>query len=372
MYEIKLKVNENGLITSDLDPIIISVANENKRVTLSFEVDESIDSTYNYLVFTQGQKRIVYRLTSKTFEVGRGITPYPGKWLLSFVATNEVISSDGSFNGSYIFASQLLVTTVVEGNTSAVIQTSDEILVKKLFALDFSSLEIPSYVETIGTYFIDNYPNQYSLKIGENVKIIQSRAFNYSILSSLTFVNGCQLTSIGDYAFNHVSVLKEVVFPRKLTTFGKYVFTMSSLEKISFEECSECEYLGSYCFWAMSSLKEINFPDHFKGFTGNTYCVKDNTALEKITLPSTVNTTITKNSIDGTAITDIVLGSGWNVSTNFINIRALTATSMENMFKALKDLSGTSSKVFTLGADNLAKLTQTQTDIALNKNWSLS
>jgi hypothetical protein len=42
------------------------------------------------------------------------------------------------------------------------------------------------------------------------------------------------------------------------------------------------------------------------------------------------------------------------------------------MFNALKDLSGAGAKVLTLGAGNLAKCTQEELDIALNKNWSLA
>ena len=42
------------------------------------------------------------------------------------------------------------------------------------------------------------------------------------------------------------------------------------------------------------------------------------------------------------------------------------------MFQALKDLSGAGAKVLTLGAANLAKCTQEELNIALNKNWSLA
>ena len=45
---------------------------------------------------------------------------------------------------------------------------------------------------------------------------------------------------------------------------------------------------------------------------------------------------------------------------------------MEKMFYALKNLNGQSAKSLTLGLDNLAKLNQSQIEIATNKNWTLS
>ena len=39
---------------------------------------------------------------------------------------------------------------------------------------------------------------------------------------------------------------------------------------------------------------------------------------------------------------------------------------------SFENLNGQSAKSLTLGADNLAKLTQRQLEIATNKNWTLS
>ena len=42
------------------------------------------------------------------------------------------------------------------------------------------------------------------------------------------------------------------------------------------------------------------------------------------------------------------------------------------MFEALKDNTGTTAKTLTLGATNLAKLTEEQKQIATDKNWNLA
>ena len=50
----------------------------------------------------------------------------------------------------------------------------------------------------------------------------------------------------------------------------------------------------------------------------------------------------------------------------------ITVESMVAMFNSLKDLTGETAKTLTLGATNLAKLTDEQKQIATNKNWTLA
>ena len=50
-YEINIHVNKNGKLEVDVDPFELSVYRESKRVKLIFDVDEEIESTYNYLKF---------------------------------------------------------------------------------------------------------------------------------------------------------------------------------------------------------------------------------------------------------------------------------------------------------------------------------
>lgn len=57
---------------------------------------------------------------------------------------------------------------------------------------------------------------------------------------------------------------------------------------------------------------------------------------------------------------------------NFSWSNKLTAETMVNMFLALKDNTGTTAKTLTLGATNLAKLTDEQIQIATNKNWNVA
>lgn len=99
------------------------------------------------------------------------------------------------------------------------------------------------------------------------------------------------------------------------------------------------------------------------------------TSLTSITIPNTV-TSISETAFQGSLnITDIQLGQGFNapltLSSWWGTIR-LTADVMVAMFESLADLTGQNAKTLKLGASNLAKLTDTQKQIATNKNWNLA
>lgn len=65
-------------------------------------------------------------------------------------------------------------------------------------------------------------------------------------------------------------------------------------------------------------------------------------------------------------------GSIINNSTSFSACTKLTVDSILNILNILKDLTGSTSATLTLGAENLAKLTDEQKAIATNKNWVLA
>ena len=65
-------------------------------------------------------------------------------------------------------------------------------------------------------------------------------------------------------------------------------------------------------------------------------------------------------------------GSIINSSTSFSACTKLTVGSILNILNILKDLTGSTSATLTLGAKNLAKLTDEQKAIATNKNWVLA
>ena len=95
------------------------------------------------------------------------------------------------------------------------------------------------------------------------------------------------------------------------------------------------------------------------------------TGLENLVLPASL-TSIGSSPFSGcTALNTVTLGNGFNC--NGLNLTGcpLTVDSIIAMFESLADLTGEAVKTLTLGADNLAKLTDGQKQIATNKNWNL-
>ena len=96
------------------------------------------------------------------------------------------------------------------------------------------------------------------------------------------------------------------------------------------------------------------------------------TGLENLVLPASL-TSIGSSPFSGcTALNTVTLGNGFNC--NGLNLTGcpLTVDSIIAMFESLADLTGEAVKTLTLGADNLAKLTDEQKQIATNKNWNLA
>ena len=72
------------------------------------------------------------------------------------------------------------------------------------------------------------------------------------------------------------------------------------------------------------------------------------------------------------ALTSIDFEGEIPVSVSFSNSTKLEASQLVNIMEHLKDLTGSSSQTLTLGSVNLAKLTDAEKAIALNKNWILA
>lgn len=99
------------------------------------------------------------------------------------------------------------------------------------------------------------------------------------------------------------------------------------------------------------------------------------TSLKSVTIQSSV-TSVSDNAFQGSLnITDIQLGQGFNAPltlSSWWGTIQLSVDCMISMFEALADLTGQTAKTLKLGATNLAKLSDTQKQIATNKNWNLA
>ena len=173
-------------------------------------------------------------------------------------------------------------------------------------------------------------------------------AFEYNTrVKKVSYINCDNYTSIGINAFMNCSALTTINLPSSLT----------SISGTAFKSCS--------------ALTTINLPSSLTSIGNNAFM--SCSALTTINLPSSLT------SLSGSAFTncwrliDVTLGDNFNC--NSLNLSASTLYSRETIlqwFNALADRTGSTAYTLTIGAKNLAKLTEQDILIATNKNWTLA
>lgn len=372
-FEIEIHVNKNGKLETENSPLELSVYKESKRVKLKFTVDEEIDSEYHYLKFSHVRTSYLYRVHNNEFIIPKAVTAYEGRWEVSFICCDEPATSQSKIEADYIYASEPIVADVVKGNLDYTVQTEEQKFIRELCEGVFTHFEVPGDVETLTSYLLSNLTHEFDVFISASVKTIKDHIFYQSGCSKITFEEGSQLTTLEENALYRIESLGDIKFPATLSNWGKYNLSYCGCPKVEFGSNSKLKSLTSYALWNVTGLKVLYLPDHLESFTGGTAVIKSCPALEEVRFPNTLTTTIPANSIqDCPNIQRIVLQSNFNVSANFSNCTNLTHDAIVSMFGALKNLTGTASKVLTIGATNLAKVTETEQQIALDKNWSLA
>ena len=372
-YEININVDKTGkLITSEF-PLTMSVFKESKRVKLNFTVDPEIDSEYHYLKFTHQNTNYLYRVHDNTFEIPKAVTAWEGRWEISFICCDEPANASSVITANYIYASEPLIANVARGNLGNNSTTEEQNLLRELVEGTFDEFQIPNTASFISSYFLSNHAQSFKLIIPSSIITIKDRILYDSGCIGIIFEEGSQLRTLEDYAIYRISNLGDITFPKSVDTWGKYNLGSCGCGIVRFEALSNLRTLGSYAFWNIPNLTKLYLPDRLQTLSGGTSVIKSCPVLNEVWIPNTVTSAIPANAIqDCPLLNKITLQTSFNVSSNFSNVTNLTKESIVLMFQALKDLSGAGAKVLTLGAANLAKCTQEELNIALNKNWSLA
>ncbi|MCI5656806.1 MAG: leucine-rich repeat domain-containing protein [Candidatus Pseudoruminococcus sp.] len=124
-------------------------------------------------------------------------------------------------------------------------------------------------------------------------------------------------------------------------------------------------------FFSCTSLTNITLPNKVVLVADNAF----NTcrSLTSINLPSSVTRVANTTFIGCKSLTNVTLGNNFNC--NNLDLSASTNFSVDTlvaMLTALADRSNQSAYTLTLGATNLAKLSDEQKAIATDKNWTLA
>ena len=372
MHEIKIRIHGDGSVrTGFQDRLRLGVAHEVNRVRLAFELDPTIEGSYHYIKFYKDDISMIYRVHSNKIIVNKYIFSNPGVWLFSFISTDDVIVNN-ELTGSYAFISEPTEAVVLEGILKNG-ETPEEIkLLTDIFTMDFTELVIPDYITKIGDYFMYETKKTFSVRIPANVELIGGHCFYHGTITNLLFDKNSRLETLSENSFYIVYFQCGVVLPASLKTWGKHCFRYSSIQKVEFEKGSKLSSLGSYAFWDTEAT-EFYCPDNLHSLGDRTYVFANNKNLRYIWIPNTLTTSIPANFVyNCPSLTEIELQSDFNISANFSNCTALSSDAIVRMFNALKNLNNESAKSITLGAENLAKLTEEQITIATSKNWTVS
>lgn len=203
---------------------------------------------------------------------------------------------------------------------------------KNLFRYWYDIVEVPSFLRLekitdasnlfAGCYSLRDFKYSGNFNATNSISGLFQQCTNLSGDISINAQNATSANS-AFYLCKNINSITLTTAP--LTIYGQIFLNATKLQSVynlNLGETSEAQYQPFYC----SNLTNITFAD----------------------------------------------GSIINNSTSFSSCTKLTVDSILNILNILKDLTGSTSATLTLGAGNLAKLTDEQKAIATNKNWVLA
>ncbi len=374
MYQINIKVNADGTLSTLDGTLRLGTEQEVSRTKLVFEIDHTIEGTIHYVKFAHKKATYLYRVSSSnSLIVPPNVCRYPGRWFISFISSDSTISGS-TISGNYAYISEPYEAVVVNGIFGINNESEELKLLSNLIEGSNFDLVIPTRTRYIGQNFMYKSPSKFSITLHEDLQTIGERAFEESNIQSIKFASDGNLSAIYDYAFQKTNDWKSgVAIPRSLSSWGRYAFHNSNVPSIIFESPSKINTFPTYSFAYLQTLTYLELPKGVAGFSGLGQTISYCSSLKTLKLPNTFSLVIQAYHIrDNEELTEIILENGWNCSANFSNCNNLTSSSMVAMFNALKNLTGQTSKTLTLGSTNLSKLTSSQIAIATSKNWTVS
>ena len=222
------------------------------------------------------------------------------------------------------------VTATADETTTALVSkvsditSGDDSVLRGLIQRDLTDLIIPYGTVVIGTYAFNKFDSLISVEIPNTVEKIGNSAFHTCSNLKKVDLSKTKIGSLSSSTFRNCWNLEEIILPKKLNN------------------------LGSYTFYDCGKLKTIHIPGTVNGMGVNIFTNCQN--LEFVTLGDDFNA----------AKLDL------SASTLF------TRDTILQWLNALADRTGQTTYKLTIGATNLAKLTEQDILIATNKNWTLA
>ena len=209
------------------------------------------------------------------------------------------------------------------------------------------NMVMPDSVTDLFSYQYESCANMKSITLSSGITSLDVVAVFKGCTNLETAVLPPNATgTIAAQFFQSCVKLKTVEIPSGITAFTSNTF--------------------SYCY----ALEKIILPEGFKRMTTNVF--RNCTSMTEVYLPGTVASIGVSAFTGCTALENVTLGQGFGASVDFSASNKFSADTIVAMFNALADLTGSNAKTLTLGAENLAKVTEEQKQIATNKNWNLA
>lgn len=277
---------------------------------------------------------------------------------------SEVTYNDVTYTVTAIDANLNYSGTVNENNHYVLFTDKNQ----SMLSLLLKSVTIPSSVKSLGAYnfwFCNNLEtvtlNEGLETIGEGcfkahspygsgkltsvnvpstVTTIGKQSFmNQDNLTSLTFAENSQLTSIGQQAFDDDN-LSSVIIPKTVKSLGNNCFSQNSnLTVVTFEEGSVIETIGDNCF-NDDNISSIVIPSTLTSL-GNR-CFINNSNLTSVTFEDAADedksklTKIGQYCFNGTALTNIILPINLTTIGNYAFSKATSGSN--RMASTLKNI----------------------------------
>ena len=237
-------------------------------------------------------------------------------------------------------------TTTALVNKVADITSGDTIYFSNDGRMYTKNIILPEGLTEIGSWAFYKCVNLESVKIPYGVKKIGDHTFSYC--ESLTGIDiPDSVTVIANMAFEKCESLKNITIPDSVEDIGAYSF-QSCIILTSITIPNRTTQIGMYAFLNCISLSSLVIPSSVINIKNAAF--KNCQNLEFVTL-----------------------GNGFNADKLDLSASTLyTRDTILQWLNALADRTGQTAYTLTIGATNLAKLTEEDILIATNKNWTLA
>lgn len=151
----------------------------------------------------------------------------------------------------------------------------------------FSSITLPSTIESLGTNVFNSCAELVSITIPDNIVTISESMFaGCSKLETLNL--HANITSINDYAFSNCENLQSITIPPSTITIGRFAFwNCKQLSAISFASTSKVQIIGEGAFTSCIGLTSFIAPTSLKTIQKTAFM--DCYNLSTITIPENVS-----------------------------------------------------------------------------------